>query len=1188
MGNIAGSYNAGSGVLTLTSSGATATVAQWQAALRAVSYGNSALAPDTASRSISFRVNDGGKESASASRTVSVTVPAQAPLLTGSAGSVPFTAGDGAAATPVAVDAGLTLSDRDSPTLASARVAITGNFQAGEDVLAFSNHNAASFGNITGSYDSASGVLTLTSAGATATLAQWQAALRAVTYTDSADTPKLAARAIEITVSDGAKSSNAVTRGITMVLPDYTPVLGASGGQASFVIGGAATPVLVDGCLQLADRDSATLASASVRITGNFQAGEDVLAFVNDNAARYGNIAASYNGGSGVLTLVSSGATATVAQWQAALRAVTYADSAATPTMAARTVAFSVNDGGRDSQPVTRAVQLSVPTPQIDGLAAGSDTGASASDGVTANASPTLSGKAVAGAQVAIWVDGVVLDSTTADGSGNWRYAFASTLSDGMHQVRAVTRSGGVDSQPSAALTLRIDTQAPAGPADIKLSSGTAARPAINGKAEAGSSVTVLIDGAEAGKVRADGSGAWAWQGGTALADGQHRISAVATDLAGNASAATAALAFTVDTRIPLPPAPPPPALGLAPGADTGSSASDGLTSQNRPTVSGTAQAGSTVTVYVDGAVAGAVRADADGAWRYTVGTALADGQHGITAVAENAGGKSAASAVLALRIDTAAPGAPAIAGLGENPAQPQFSGSAEANSSVTVYLDNVTVATVQADASGRWTYQPSGLLAEGQHTVRAVAVDAAGNTGVSSAARSWTVDSRPPAAPAGLGLAAGSDTGASASDGLTSARQPLIQGTAAAGSRVTISLDGVAAGSTVADAQGAWSFRPGADLADGQHRVTAQAFNAAGVGSAASAPLLLSIDTAAPRVVAITALDATASQGGSLRYEVQFSKAVALTADAFSLTFGGGAQARIVSITPSGEGRYLVQLSASGEGSVALALRQGGASDLAGNVLGQGGSGSAYQLQALPPPPPPPVAEIRPAAGSQPGSGSRPAGDAGSAAHAGTPIVPTIVLDTVAATGEPLWLGHSAAAGGMPTLATPAWGVDRFAASGVSEGFSGSAVPGFVLRGFHDMGTRALEQGSSFEIRLPAETPGARATQPAALVRVQLSDGRALPGWLRYDAQAGRIVGKVPPGWQQDLTVEVRSVDEAGHEHVTQLKLRPGAPAEVKAKGEDGKEAPAKAAFNEQLRQYGKDAFEQQLAAWLRTDEAA
>ena len=116
-----------------------------------------------------------------------------APVTTASGSTTAFTESDGGSSTPVVVDSGLTLSDTDNSTLASASVSITGNFQSGEDVLAFTNTDATTYGNISASYNSSTGVLSLASSGATATLAQWQAALRAVTHMERAKVTKLKA-----------------------------------------------------------------------------------------------------------------------------------------------------------------------------------------------------------------------------------------------------------------------------------------------------------------------------------------------------------------------------------------------------------------------------------------------------------------------------------------------------------------------------------------------------------------------------------------------------------------------------------------------------------------------------------------------------------------------------------------------------------------------------------------------------------------------------------------------------------------------------------------------------------------------------------------------------------------------------------------------------------------------------------
>ncbi|GAB7534018.1 DUF4347 domain-containing protein [Burkholderia sp. 3C] len=360
MGNITASYNAATGTLTLSSAGSLASLAQWQAALRSVTYTDTAITPATAARTLIFSVNDGVKTSAPYVRTVTVADTDQTPLIgSTSTGSAAFTAGDNVASTPVVIDNGITLSDRDNSTFASATVQIGAGFAAGEDVLAFTN-DGATMGNITASYNAATGMLTLSSAGSLASLAQWQAALRSVTYTDTAVTPAAATRSISVSVNDGEKSSAAISRTVTVTDVDQTPVATpGSTGSVAFVSGDnvVSTPVAIASGITLTDRDNATLASATVQIGAGFRATEDVLAFANDGATM-GNITASYDATTGTLTLSSAGSTATLAQWQAALRSVTYTDTAVTPNTAARTVIVSVNDGVKTSAPITRTVTV--------------------------------------------------------------------------------------------------------------------------------------------------------------------------------------------------------------------------------------------------------------------------------------------------------------------------------------------------------------------------------------------------------------------------------------------------------------------------------------------------------------------------------------------------------------------------------------------------------------------------------------------------------------------------------------------------------------------------------------------------------------------------------------------------------------------------------------------------------------
>ncbi len=158
----------------------------------------------------------------------------------------------------VAIDTALTVTDADSTTLASATVSISGNFQAGQDVLAFTN-NPATMGNINATYNAATGVLTLISAGASATIGQWQTALRSVTYANSAVVPSISTRAISFVVNDGTSSSAVVGKTLTVsspaptdpTLPGLPHIPGVSGMPSILNMSGSDGPSLIAGLTQV-------------------------------------------------------------------------------------------------------------------------------------------------------------------------------------------------------------------------------------------------------------------------------------------------------------------------------------------------------------------------------------------------------------------------------------------------------------------------------------------------------------------------------------------------------------------------------------------------------------------------------------------------------------------------------------------------------------------------------------------------------------------------------------------------------------------------------------------------------------------------------------------------------------------------------------------------------------------------
>ena len=167
----------------------------------------------TGADTFTYKVNDGTADSNVVTVTINVTAANDPPAVAMTVAALVYEEGQGARA----VDAGLTVADLDSPTLASARMTIAANFVAAQDALAF-----APQGGITGSYNAATGVLTLSGS---ATVAQYQAALRSVTYRNSSTAPSTTARVVSVVVNDGASDSNVAMRSIAITTVNDTPTL---------------------------------------------------------------------------------------------------------------------------------------------------------------------------------------------------------------------------------------------------------------------------------------------------------------------------------------------------------------------------------------------------------------------------------------------------------------------------------------------------------------------------------------------------------------------------------------------------------------------------------------------------------------------------------------------------------------------------------------------------------------------------------------------------------------------------------------------------------------------------------------------------------------------------------------------------------------------------------------------------
>ena len=129
-------------------------------------------------------------------------------------------------ATGVVLHDSINLIDFDDSDLTGATLQITGNFATAEDALNFSNQN-----NITGIYDSVNGTLTLTG---TDSIANYEAALRSITYVNGSDNPDTSTRSVQWTVTDGTDDSYTTTTEVDVIAVNDAPTVSSPASPFSF------------------------------------------------------------------------------------------------------------------------------------------------------------------------------------------------------------------------------------------------------------------------------------------------------------------------------------------------------------------------------------------------------------------------------------------------------------------------------------------------------------------------------------------------------------------------------------------------------------------------------------------------------------------------------------------------------------------------------------------------------------------------------------------------------------------------------------------------------------------------------------------------------------------------------------------------------------------------------------------
>ena len=342
-----------------------------QALMRNITYENVADNASTLTRTVRFVLTDGdGGTSNSASEIINFTAENDAPTvdLNGTDGgginfATTFTE-DGGAVNVTDTDA--ILSDVDDTACQNLGINLSNISDGANELITIAGYTftygtnevvVRTIGSTDFEFDfDGSGFSISKDMGGNMPLADLQSLIRGITYENTSQNPTTGNRTIDIEVQDvGGLLSPVATSTITVNAENDAPVVTTSGGATSY--SEQATATVIDGALTLVDPDGFDGADPSdqfigvVRITGNYEA-SDILGFTN-TANIEGNVVGDQ------LTLsVIGGQTATVADFQAALRAVTFYNGSDTPSELDRTITFSFDDGVDGSNLSTKTVQV--------------------------------------------------------------------------------------------------------------------------------------------------------------------------------------------------------------------------------------------------------------------------------------------------------------------------------------------------------------------------------------------------------------------------------------------------------------------------------------------------------------------------------------------------------------------------------------------------------------------------------------------------------------------------------------------------------------------------------------------------------------------------------------------------------------------------------------------------------------
>lgn len=440
--------------------------------------------------------------------------------------------------------------------------------------------------------------------------------------------------------------------------------------------------------------------------------------------------------------------------------------------------------------------------------------------GFTDDNQPELGGTGDPGSIIAIYDNGLLVAEVEVAANGAWSYTPPVAMEDGLHSITLTeTDEAGNLSPVSAPFEFTIDRTPPPAPTGLAIN---AAGTILTGTAEANATVTITDDvGTALGTAIADANGAFSVTLTPPQLNGE-TLSAIATDRAGNegpaadlvvaditAPAAPTALVVAatgdsisgeaevgarisvrdaggtelgsgevgLDGKFTVPVSPSqlngevltvyafdtaqnqsPPGQATAADSTPPQPPADLDISTDGLTLTGTAEAGSTVVIMEGTTKLGEVVAGESGSFTFALTPARLNGEILSLTATDEANNTSQPSTVEA--DDTTPPATPIItdvvddvptllgtiaSGTITDDRTPQIAGTGELGTKVFIYSENIQIGMTEVDTTGHWSFQVPASLTDGAHSLTADAVDRRGNHSVMSEIWAINVD---PAAP--------------------------------------------------------------------------------------------------------------------------------------------------------------------------------------------------------------------------------------------------------------------------------------------------------------------------------------------------------------------------------------------------------------------------------------------------------